>query len=319
MVIVVKNGEGTLEIRRLGRGELRVTALGLGGAGFGGSSYGAVSDDEAVETVRAAIDGGITHIDTSPLYGESERRLGLALQGVRRDRLIISTKVGTHPKWRGDYSADATYLSVENSLRLLGTEYIDLLLVHDPPTLDQALGPAGAFEALEQLKAQQVIRAIGLGVRSHALLEQAIRSDRVDVILTFLDYTLLRTSAADVVLPLAAAHDVGVINGSPLAMGLLSGGDPDRYLETAMPWVGQALQGDLPAARRMWRLAREHGIDLQALALQWSMRERRIGGTLAGGKTAAEVRRNIEAATAPLPEGIWEEVETVRAGLEAER
>ncbi len=316
---MVEQGERTLETRRLGRSELRVTALGLGGAGFGGSSYGNVSDEEAVEAVRAAIDGGITHIDTSPLYGESERRLGLALQGVQRDRVILSTKAGTHPRWRGDYSAEATYRSVENSLRLLGTEYIDLVLVHDPTTLDQALGPAGAFEALEDLKAQGVIRAIGLGVRKHALLEQAIRSGRVDVVLTYLDYTLLRTSAADVVLPLAAAHDVGVINGSPLAMGLLSGGDPDRYLETAMPWLGQALQGDLAAARRMWGLAQEQGIDLQALALQWSMRERRIGGTLAGGKTAAEIRQNIEAATAPLPKGIWEEVEAVRAGLEAKK
>ena len=116
----------SLETRRLGRSGLQVTALGLGGAGIGGTAYGEVSDDEAVETVRTAIDGGITYIDTSPLYGESERRLGLALQGGLRDRVVLSTKTGTHPRWYRDYSADATYRSLENSLRLLGTGYIDL-------------------------------------------------------------------------------------------------------------------------------------------------------------------------------------------------
>jgi aryl-alcohol dehydrogenase-like predicted oxidoreductase len=295
-----------------------VTALGLGGAGIGGTAYGDVSDEAAIEAVRTAIEGGITYIDTSPLYGESERRLGMALQGGLRDRVILSTKTGTHPRWYRDFSADATYRSLENSLRLLGTGYLDLVLVHDPLDLDQALGPAGAFTALEDFKAHGMIGAIGLGVRSHALHVEAIQSGRVDVVLTFLDYTLLSTTAATQVLPLAAAHGVGVINGSPLAMGLLSGVDPDHYLETTPAWVRAAMQADLPAARYFWRWARERGVDLQALALQWSMRDPRIGCTLVGAKTAAEVRHNIEAATMPLPAGIWEEVTALRAHLEVD-
>jgi aryl-alcohol dehydrogenase-like predicted oxidoreductase len=163
-----------------------------------------------------------------------------------------------------------------------------------------------------------VIGAIGLGVHSHALHAQAIQSGRVDAVLTFLNYTLLSTTAADLVLPLAAAHDVGVINGSPLAMGLLSGVDPDHYLETTPEWVRSVTQADLPAARQLWHWARERGLDLQALALQWSMRESRIGCTLVGAKTAAEVRHNIQAATMPLPDGIWEELDAVRARLEVD-
>ena len=111
---------------------------------------------------------------------------------------------------------------------------------------------------------------------------------------------------------------MGVINGSPLAMGLLSGVDPDHYLETSPEWVRLGLQPDLPAARQVWHWARERHLDLQALALQWSMREARIGCTLVGAKTAAEVRHNIEAATMPLPDGIWEQLEALRTTLETE-
>jgi aryl-alcohol dehydrogenase-like predicted oxidoreductase len=91
--------------RALGRSGLQVSALGLGDAGFGGFAYGAVTDEEAVQTVRAAVASGITYIDTSPLYGGSERRLGIALQGIPREQVVVSTKTGTHPRWRGDYSA----------------------------------------------------------------------------------------------------------------------------------------------------------------------------------------------------------------------
>lgn len=309
------SGMTGLPRRSLGQSGLEVTALGLGGAGFGGAgfggAYGAVSDDEAIETVRRAVADGITYIDTSPLYGESERRLGLALHGGLRERVILSTKTGTHPRWRGDYSASATHRTVENSLRLLGTDYIDLLLVHDPPNLHRALGPGGAVDALEDLKRQGVIRAIGLGVRDHALHQEAIRSGRIDAVLTYLDYTLLRTSAADDILSPAAAHGVGVINGSPLAMGLLSGVDPDAHARTAPGWA-TASEPDRRMARRLWRWARAREVDLQALALQFSLREPRIAATVVGSKTAAEVARNMRAVTTPLTEYIWAELERER-------
>lgn len=295
--------------RLLGRSGLLVSALGLGGAGFGGNTYGAVTDEEAVETIHAAVAGGITYIDTSPLYGESERRLGLALRDIPRGQVVISTKTGTHPRWRGDYSASATYRSVENSLRMLGTEYIDLLLVHDPQDLVCALGKAGAFEALEELRRQGVIRAIGLGVRSHALHEEAIRSGRIDVVMTYLDYTLIRTTAADTILPLAAKHGMGVINGSPLAMGLLSGVDPETYAREVLTWAGGDLLHEVETARRLWRWAQDERIDLLALALQFSLRQPGIGTTIVGAKTAAEILRNVDAVQQWIAPEVWARVE----------
>jgi aryl-alcohol dehydrogenase-like predicted oxidoreductase len=291
--------------RRLGRTGLMVPAIGLGGVGIGGA-YGAVSERDAFATVHDALARGINFIDTSPLYADSERRLGLALEGVPRDRLILSTKTGTHPDRRGDYSWDGTHWSVENSLRLLKTDYADLLLVHDPPDMAPVFAPRGALEALEALKAQGVVRHIGLGVRQHEYHRQAIESGRFDVILTYNDYHPLRTTAADWLLPLAAAHDVGVLNGSPFAHGLLSGEDPD--VPNARLRVPAR---DLEAARRLYRWSREKAIPMPALILQFCLRQPGIHGTLTGAKTVAELRQNLEGAVLPLPETIWEELESL--------
>jgi len=116
-----------LLLRRLGRTDLKVTAFSMGGAGIGRSN---VTDDEAIEAVHRAIELGVNYLDTAPLYGESERRVGLALAGGWREKIYLATKTGTHPEWRGDYSASGTRRSVENSLRLLGTDYLDVCLVH---------------------------------------------------------------------------------------------------------------------------------------------------------------------------------------------
>ena len=102
--------------RKLGRTNLEVTALGMGGAGIGRSN---VTDAEAISAIHKAIDLGINYLDTAPLYGESERRVGLALQGGKRHQLHLATKTGTHPKWKSDYSSQGTRRSVEYSLKLL--------------------------------------------------------------------------------------------------------------------------------------------------------------------------------------------------------
>ena len=118
-----------LETRTLGNTGMTPRALGLGCAFFGGAKS---SDEEAVEGVRRAIELGLSYVDTSPLYGESERRVGLALRDGWREKIYLQTKTGTHPERKGDYSAEAIRWSVENSLRLLGTDYLDSVLIHDP-------------------------------------------------------------------------------------------------------------------------------------------------------------------------------------------
>jgi aryl-alcohol dehydrogenase-like predicted oxidoreductase len=295
---------GGIPRRRLGRSGLIVPALSFGGVGIGGF-YGEVPEEDAIETVRFAFEQGFRYFDTSPLYMASERRIGIALEGVPRQEIVLSTKTGTHPERRGDYSWDGTMWSVENSLRLLKTDTIDLLLVHDPSDLEPVFAPRGALEALEALRDQGVIRHIGLGQRRHDFHQRAITSGRFDVILTYNDYHPVRTTALETLLPLAQKHDVGVLNGSPLGHGLLIGEDPDRL---PGPVRGRVTERDLAAARRFYAWTRERGVPMVAVVLQFCLRQPLIHCTLTGPKNRAELRQNLAAATMPLPASLWDEL-----------
>jgi D-threo-aldose 1-dehydrogenase len=297
--------------RRLGRTGFEVTVLGVGGW------LGMLDDPQAtpaarsaagVAAVRRAFDLGVRYFDTSPSYGagEAERHLGLGLRELsaeERGALRLATKTGTHPDRRHDYSADATRWSVEQSLGVLGVPHVDVLLVHDPRHDEdwaQVRGAGGALEALQRLKDEGVIGAIGLGVRRHRFLSEAVQSGRFDVILTPYDFTLLRDSAAPVI-SAAAAADVGVVNGSPYAAGLLAGIDPHLAAarRTALTPADQA------RAEALWAWCQAQGADLGAAAVQFSLRRPDIAVTLVGPRTAEEVEANVRHALTPAPDGLW--------------
>ena len=292
-----------LPLRRLGRTELEVTCLGMGGAGLG---RGDVTDDAAVEAVHRAIDLGINYLDTAPLYGESERRVGLALADGWREKIYLATKTGTHPEWRGDFSGPGTRRSVENSLRLLGTDYLDVCLVHDPDSMDPVVAKGGALDELQRMREEGLIKFIGLGVRQHEFHKIAIETGVVDVILTYLDYTLLSQTANDWLLPLAAENDIGIINGSPIAMGLLSGVEPDVSIERMH--LGTY---DAEKAHRLWQWAVDNNLNLLNLAIQFCFRQPRIAMSLTGSKNATEVEQNFDAATTPVSEDVWKQLQTL--------
>lgn len=284
---------------KLGRTGFEIPGLSLGGAGFGDDR---TTDGDVIETVAYAFAQGINYVDTSPLYGESERRIGLALRGVPRASYRLSTKTGTHPDRRGDYSRDGTLWSVENSLKLLGVTRVDLLLIHDPHDIAPALAPGGALDTLEELKAQGVVGSIGLGQRRHDWHRLAIESGRFDVILTFNDYHPLRTTALeDGLLDAAKAANVGVLNGSPLMFGLLAGRDavpPDWVDGMRRSREGQRLDA-------YFSLCERFGVSPVAVALQFCLRQPRIAATLTGAKNKAELEANLRAATDSLPEELW--------------
>ena len=292
-----------LPLRRLGRTELEVTCLGMGGAGLG---RGDVTDDEAMEAVHRAGDLGINYLDTAPLYGESERRVGLALADGWREKIYLATKIGTHPEWRGDFSGAGTRRSVENSMRLLGTDYLDVCLVHDPDSMDPVVAKGGAFDELQRMREEGLIKFIGLGVRQHEFHKIAIETGVVDVILTYLDYTLLSQTANAWLLPLASENDIGIINGSPIAMGLLSGVEPDvsvqrMHLDTS----------DAERAHHLWQWAADNNLNLLNLAVQFCFRQPRIAMSLTGSKNAMEVEQNFAAATTPILDDVWEQLEVL--------
>ncbi|MGH1524115.1 aldo/keto reductase [Leifsonia sp. L25] len=296
-----------LEIRQLGNTLMAVTAIGLGGAGLGGV-FGSVGDTDAVAAVERALELGINYVDTAPGYRDGERRTGLALRGVPRESYFLSSKIGSHPQIPGDYSAEAARWTVSNSLEVLGVDYLDLCHIHgpEPEQLAAALAQGGAMEALVALKDEGVIRAIGIGVQDHELHRRAIESGQLDVCMTVNDYTLLRQNVDDIFM-LAQPRAIGMVNGAPLAMGLLSGRDPES-IGTSL-WSPPA--DEVHAAEKVHAWCSERGVSVLALALQFSLRRSEFDCTLVGAATAAEVEGCWEALNLEIPGHVWEALPTL--------
>lgn len=208
-----------MEYTTLGKTELRVSKLGLGGAPIGGD-FGAMTDQQAVEIIHEALDIGITFFDTAPLYGrgESERRFGKGLKG-KRDQIVLATKAVQRDE---KYSYENTIRCVEESLKRLQTDYIDLIQLHEAERTTFEEGMNGTVAAFLKLKEQGKVRAIGVNGGDVELLFPYIRSGHLDTCQTFSRYMLIDHTAKDELFLLAKQENVAIINGSPLGMGILA-------------------------------------------------------------------------------------------------
>jgi aryl-alcohol dehydrogenase-like predicted oxidoreductase len=294
----------TLPQRPLGRAGFDISLISLGGAGLGGL-YGPVTTENGVGTIIRAVELGINYIDSSPFYGGSESRLATALGRLDggAGRVHFSTKVGTHPERFGDYSAATARWSVENSLRLLGVDQVDVVQVHalDDIDMDVVLRPGSALEELERMREEGRLRAIGLGLRGAENHLRAIDSGRFDLVLIHDDYSLIRRTD-EVVIRSAADAGVGVLLGRALMTGLLAGDDP---------LANERLAGhpDAAAAHDWWRWARDRQVPLGAVAIQYAMRNPHVASVVVGASSPGEIEASVAAATTPLPEEIWREVD----------
>jgi aryl-alcohol dehydrogenase-like predicted oxidoreductase len=281
-----------------------VGVVSLGGAGLGGL-YGAVGTDDAVDTVCRAVELGVNYLDTSPFYGDCERHLSasLARMGGRPADLRLCTKVGTHPERYGDYSAEAARWTVEQSMRVVGVDYFDVVQVHalEGVDMDVVLAEGGAVDALEELKGEGRIGAIGLGVGGLDAHRRALDSGRFDVLLMYTYYTLLHQDALPVI-EQAQSAGVGVLFGRALLVGLLAGSDPllDPRLKS---------EPDAARAHSWWEWARDRELPLAAVALQFPMRHPGVSSVVVGASTPREIEASLAAASYPIPPVIWQEVD----------
>ena len=310
-----------LPSRRLGGSPVFVTELSFGGAAIG-NLFTEVTDDDARAAVDAAWDGGIRTFDTAPHYGLglSERRLGGALRHRPRDQYVISTKVGrllrpgSPPYGRDpdgfavpadhvrewDFSADGVRRSLEASLCRLGLDRVDIALIHDPDDHgEQAFREA--YPALEKLRAEGVVRAIGAGMNQTAMLTRFVTDTDVDVVLAAGRYTLLDQSAADALLPAARERGVSVIAGGVFNSGLLAAPAPGAtYDYKAAP---QAL---LARAQELERVCAGYGVPLRAAAARFPLTHPAVASVLIGARSAAEITDAITLRGAGLPAARWE-------------
>ena len=294
-----------MQYRPLGNTGMNVSIL-----GFGASSLGAVFHDvtldDCIQTVHAALDGGVNFIDVSPAYGGTlaELNLGRALEGVARDRYFLATKIGSYSEARGDYdySRASTLRSVEHSLVRLGVDHLDLIQCHDIEFADHDQIVNETLPALQSLKNQGIVRHIGitglpLGI-FRSILDR-VEPGTVDTILSFCHYELNDTSLAGLI-PYLKEKGAGIINASPTGMGLLT------------PRGAPAWHPADPVLQEGCRKAVEHcqakGADIVKLAIQFCLANPDIATTLVGTARPANMRDNIAFANEEPDEELIREV-----------
>lgn len=307
--------------RRLGRSPVQVTELSLGGAAIG-NLFTEVADEAAAATVDAAWAGGIRAFDTAPHYGLglSERRLGAALAGRPRDEYVISTKVGRllapSAGRRGrdtegfavpadhvrvfDFSADGVRRSLDASLQRLGLDRVDIALIHDPDDHgEQALREA--YPALEQLRAEGIVRAIGAGMNQAEMLTRFVTETDVDVVLVAGRFTLLDTSAAQALLSAALARGVAVIAAGVFNSGLLAAPAPEAHFD-----YRAAPAALLARARELEAVCRQFGVPLRAAAARFPLLHPAVASVLVGARSPAEITDAITLRDADIPAALWD-------------
>ncbi|MEV0113723.1 aldo/keto reductase [Streptomyces sp. NPDC050844] len=311
--------------RTLGPGGVEVTELSFGAAGIG-NLYAPVTDEEAAAAVDAAWDAGIRCFDTAPHYGMglSERRLGEALRARPRDAYALSTKVGrilepvagrpvgddlangfavpaTHRRvW--DFSADGVRRSLEDSLTRLGLDRVDIVYLHDPDDHAEQAFREG-YPALERLRAEGVVGAIGAGMNQTAMLTRFVRDTDVDAVLCAGRYTLLDQSALTDLLPAAQRHGTAVVMGGVFNSGLLADPRPGATYDYAA-----APAGLLDRAVRLKAMAERHGTTLRAAAIAFPLAHPSVAGVLVGTRSAYEVRDAAEQFARAVPDAFWRDV-----------
>ncbi|WP_309122140.1 aldo/keto reductase [Paenibacillus sp.] len=209
-----------MEYTTFGKTGLTVSKMGLGGAPLAGD-FGKTDENEVQRVIHEAIDLGVNFIDTAPLYGrgESERRIGRALAGGRRERVVLASKAA-RSDMRYDYKT--IIQSVEDSLARLRTDRLDLVQLHDVDTQPYELIIEEAIPALRKLREDGKVRFLGVSTKVLDLLMRFMRTEAFDAVQFYARYMLLDHSAKDALLPLAREMNLGVINGSVLGMGILA-------------------------------------------------------------------------------------------------
>ena len=303
----------------------RLTELSLGCSQLG-NLYRAITDKQAHATVEAAWELGIRYFDTAPHYGLglSERRLGAALAGRPRDDYVLSTKVGrllepvahaqgiddegfdvaaTHRRvW--DFSRDGVLRSLDESLLRLGLDRVDIVYLHDPDEhYREALGTA--YPALEELRAQGVVSAIGAGMNQTAMLTDFARHTDMDILMLAGRYTLPDQTALDDLLPVCEQRRIRIVAAGVFNSGLLSSEAPAPD--------GKYDYGEPPPAllRRVARIAEvcaAHGSSVPAAALALPLAHPAVVSVCVGARSPEQVERNVSLHREGVPTGLWEEL-----------
>ena|ERR1043166_7912619 len=290
-----------MNTRLLGRTGLRLPILGFGASSLG-QEFRRVSLEEALESVRVALDCGLNFIDTSPFYGRglSEVLLGIALRDVPRDSYTLCTKLGRYDLAHFDFSARRVAESVDVSLHRLGTDYLDIVLCHDIEFVEMQQIVDETLPALRRVQQQGKTRFIGFSGYPQKIFRFVCDQTDVDCVLSYNQYTLQNTRFAEETIPYLKAKGVGFLNAGPFSARLLTNAPLPKWLKEP--------ENVRTAARRAADHCAKRGVDLAKLALQFSLANADITTTLAGSANPANIRNWAQWAAEPTDQQLLAEV-----------
>jgi len=291
----------TIPLRPLGRTGLQVPILGFGASSLG-QEFRQVPLDEALQSVRVALDCGLNFIDTSPFYGRgmSEVLLGIALRGVPRDQFILCTKLGRYDLAHFDFSAKRVAESVDVSLHRLGTDHLDIMLCHDIEFVPMQQIIDETLPALRRAQKAGKVRFIGFSGYPQKIFRFIADQADVDCVLSYNQYTLQNTRFADETVPYLQSKGIGVMNAGPFSARLLTNAPLPHWLKEP--------DNVKAAAREAAQICATRGTDIAKLALQFSVANPGIATTIAGSANPTNIRRWADWIEEPIDQELLQDV-----------
>ena len=275
-----------METRPLGNTGIDLPALSFGASSLG-AEFRSIDLNEAFGAVHTALDLGMNFIDTSPFYGRgmSEVMLGQALKGIDRESYLLGTKLGRYSLEHFDFSAKRVDESLHVSMHRMGTDHLDLILLHDVEFVKLPQIWEETIPALLKAKAEGKVRAIGFSCYPMACFNTVLDKveDDIDCVLSYNQYTLQNTAFADDLVPRLKSKNLGAINAGPFSARLLTNAELPEWLKE--PGEVKA------AARTAAKLCEDNGVDIAQLALQFSCENPDIASTVAGSANPRNVAK----------------------------
>ena len=295
-----------MQTRRLGQTDLHVPVLSFGASSLG-AEFRSVTLDEALGSVRVALENGLSLIDTSPFYGRgmSEVLLGIALKGVPRDSYTLCTKLGRYDLPHFDFSAKRVAESVDVSLHRLGTDHLDIILCHDIEFVPMQQIVDETIPALRKIQKAGKARYIGFSGYPMKIFKFILEQTSVDCVLSYNQYTLQNTRFADEAVPYLISKNVGVMSAGPFSARLLTNAPLPVWLKEP--------ESVKAAARAAAAHCASRGSDIAKLALQFSLANPDIATTVAGSANPHNIRNWAKWASEPIDHELLAEVQAIFA------
>ncbi|MDA7935412.1 aldo/keto reductase [Akkermansiaceae bacterium] len=292
-----------METRPLGQTGIDLPILSFGASSLG-AEFRAIDLNEAFAAVHTALDLGMNFIDTSPFYGRgmSEVMLGQALKGIDRSSYLLGTKLGRYSDRHFDFSAKRVDESLHVSMHRMGTDYLDLVLLHDVEFVKLEQIWEETIPALVKAKKEGKVRAIGFSCYPMACFNTVLdhAEDDIDCVLSYNQYTLQNTAFADNLVPRLKDKGLGAINAGPFSARLLTNAKlPD--------WLKEPEEVK-DAARAAAKLCDDNGVDIAQLALQYSCSHPDIASTVAGSANPKNVEKWAKWLAEPIDQGLLAQV-----------